>query len=304
MSPTVTIDPTICRLESVPRSDWAKHRSRATRDLGRLVLACCLTGKWGYPFLLLSRTGSLLLSEKYSAFAIDRVYANVPEGWGWIGRRLDRYVLDLPVHRAVRARFDFVVRHGSAVIERLLAEEAEPVAVLSVPCGLGRDLCAIYAPLQLRHPNLAHRLVLYGLDVDFEGNVLEEARRRARQAGVPIHLIQANALHATFWAWLAETDTPLGLVNCIGLAPWLTPPELRALLTRFAAHLRPGGYVLIDRWNHGKHGKWGAAADIHANYHTHEEYREHIAGCGLRLLTSDVLGEDEGMAYLLQKGTR
>lgn len=291
----------IARLESAPRPEWAKHRRRATRDLGRLVLFWLLTGRWRYPILLLSQTGYLLAREKYSAFAIDRVYANTPDGWGWVGRRLDRYLLDLPVHQAVRARFEFVVQNATDVIERLLGQGADRLAVLSVPCGLVRDLYTIYMRLRPRHPEIADRLVLYGLDVDFEGNVLEEARRRALEAGVPIHLIQANALNPSSWSWLRETGTSLSLVNCIGLAPWLTPGELRALLARFWAHLRPAGYVLIDRWNHGRHGRWGEAADIHANYHTHDEYLEHIRSTGFRLLKSEVLGEAEGMAYLLQK---
>ena len=301
MSHSGTATQTITRLESAPKSESAKHRHRATKDLRRLLLCWCLSGKWHYPILLLSRTGYLLARDKYSAFSIDLVYANSPAGWGWIGRRVDRYVLNLPVHQAVRARFDFVVRHGTALIEQLLAQGDDRLAVLSVPCGLARDLCTIYARLRPRHRDLARRLALYGLDVDFEGNVLQEAQRRATAAHVSIRLIQANALDPKSWAWLAETDASLGLVNCIGLAPWLTPAELRALLHRFAAHLRPGGYVLLDRWNRGQHGKWGPAAEIHANYHTDGEYLEHIQACGFALVTSEVLGDDEGMGYLLQK---
>ena len=301
MSLSIAVSQPITRLQSVPHTEWAKHRYQATKDLRRLLLSWCMTGKWHYPFLLLSRTGYLLARDKYSAFSIDRVYANTPEGWGWIGRRVDRYLLDLPVHRAVRARFEFVVGNGTEIVEQLLAQRADRLAVLSVPCGLVRDLCTIYARLRLGHPDIAERLVLYGLDVDFEGNVLEEAQRRARQAGVPIHLIQANALHPRSWSWLSGQEPSFSLINCIGLAPWLKPWELRSLLERFADHLHPGGYVLIDRWNHGKHGKWGKGADIHANYHTREEYREHIQMCGFTLLKSEILGEDEGMGYVLQK---
>ena len=143
---------------------------------------------------------------------------------------------------------------------------------------------------------------MYGLDLDYEGNVLVEAQGRAREASVPIHLVQANALRPATWSWLAASGPPLGLINCIGLAPWLTGTELRALLVRFAAHLGPTGYVLIDRWNQGKHARWARAAEIHPNYHTHGEYEEHIGTCGYTLLEAEVLGEEEGMGYLLQKG--
>ena len=105
MGPSLAISPGITRLERAPRSDSAKHRYRAGKDLRRLLWSWWLAGKWHYPVILISRTGRLLAQEKYSAFAIDRVYANTPDGWGWVGRRLDRYLLNLPVHRAVRARF-------------------------------------------------------------------------------------------------------------------------------------------------------------------------------------------------------
>ncbi len=302
MSQSAAVSGTITHLEDAPTWDWAKHRHRATKDLRRLLLSWLLTGKWHYAFLLLSRTGYLLAREKYTAFSIDRVYANTPSGWGCIGHWLDRYVLNLPVHRAVRARFEFVVRHATEILDRQFTQTTTRLSVLSIPCGLVRDLCAIYNRLGLQHPNIIHRLTLYGLDLDFEGNVLQTALQRAQDAHVPIYLIQGNALHPKSWYWLAEKETSFSLINCIGLAPWLTPGELRTLLRRFAAHLQPAGHVLLDRFNPGKHGKWGKAADIYANYHTDDEYREHIQACGFTLLKSEVLGEDEGMGYILQVG--
>lgn len=298
-----TATPVITRLEPRPPSDSAKHRARARKDLRRLVLTWCLSGRWHYAALLLSRTGHLLAREKYSAFAIDRVYANAPEGWGWVGRRLDRYLLNLPVHRGVRARFDFVVRNGTEAVDGLLAGGVERVAVLSVPCGLVRDLCTIYGALRGWRADLGERLVLYGLDLDFEGSVLEVARRRALEAAVPIRLVQASALDPRCWAWLAEREPVFAVINCIGLAPWLAPAELGRLLGRFAARLDPAGCVLVDRWNRGAHAAWGAAAEIHAHYHTDEEYRAHAAACGLVVAKTEILGPNEGMGYVLRRPT-
>ena len=93
------------------------------------------------------------------------------------------------------------------------------------------------------------------------------------------------------------------MINCIGLAPWLTPAELRGLLRRFAAHLHPAGCVLVDRWNRSVHAEWAEDAEIHVNYHTHEEYRDHAEACGFALLKCEVLGGNEGMAYVLQRGS-
>src|SRR5262245_43907635 len=111
----------VVRLQTDRPAHWAKHRSRAKLDTRRLLRSWLLSGRWHYYFLLLSETGSLLAREKYSAFAIDRVYANQPAGFGWLGRRLDRFLLDLPVHRAVRDRMGFVTRNLTAAVRTLHA---------------------------------------------------------------------------------------------------------------------------------------------------------------------------------------
>jgi hypothetical protein len=288
-------------LLTAPTVEWAKHRSQARSGLRRLLRSWFLAGKWHYFFLLFSETGMLLSREKYSAFAIDRVYADRPGGWGWLGRRLDRYLLDLPVHRAARQRFAFVTRSMAAAIQSQLADRGERVTVLSAPCGLVRDLCTTYEMLLRLDPDSARGLRFYGLDLDFEGRVLEEARRRASAAGVPIRLVQANILDDSAWSWLRREAGPLAVVNCIGLAPWLSPDEVAGLLPRFAVHLRVGGYLLLDRFNQGKHNKLGEGAEIHAHYHTDDAYRDYFRSSGLVLEARETLGDDEGMGYLLRK---
>jgi hypothetical protein len=218
-----------------------------------------------------------------------------------LGRRLDRYLLDLPVHRAARERFAFVTRSMAAVIRDQLADGNEQVTVLSAPCGLVRDLCVTYKSLRHQAPDHGRSFRFYGLDLDFEGRVLEEARRRARTAGVPIRLVQANILDDATWSWLRREAGPLAVVNCVGLAPWLGPDEVAELLRRFAVHLRVGGYILLDRFNQGKHNKLGEGAEIHAHYHTDDAYRDYFRASGLILKARETLGGDEGMGYLLRK---
>jgi cyclopropane fatty-acyl-phospholipid synthase-like methyltransferase len=175
------------------------------------------------------------------------------------------------------------------------------VAVVSVPCGLVRDLCTVHKALRVHRTDLGRRLRLFGLDLDHEGRVLDEAQRRARAAGVPIRLVQANALEDAPWTWLRQTAGWLTVVNCIGLSPWLSPEEMQALLRRCAEHLRPGGQVLLDRFNQGKHNKLGEQAEILAHYHTDEDYRAYVRAAGLTVQTWEHLGEHEGMGYVLRK---
>src|SRR5262249_499048 len=178
---------------------------------------------------------------------------------------------------------------------------SEGVTVLSAPCGLVRDLCTAHEMLLHQVPGAGRSLRFYGLDLDFEGRVLEEARRRARAAGVPIRLVQANILDDTAWSCLRRQAGPLAVVNCIGLAPWLSPDEVAGLLRRSAVNLRVGGYVLLDRFSQGKHNKLGDGAEIRAHYHTDEAYRDYFRASGLILEARETLGDDEGMGYVLRK---
>jgi hypothetical protein len=295
-----TADCPVVTLESAPRVEWARHRSRARGDLGRLLVSWLASARWQYFCLLLSDTAYLLAREKYSAFAIDRIYADTPSGFGWLGRRLDRYVLDLPVHRAVRDRFRFVTRHLTEAIQQSLAEFLE-VEVLSVPCGLVRDLTTVYQQLGRKDPDAAQRVKFYGLDLDYEGRVLEEARRRARSSGAPITFVRANALEGRTWSWLRQQVSTLSVISCIGFSPWLAPDELGMLLRCFGEHLRTSGYLLLDRFNPGRHSQMGKRAEIHAHYHSDEHVREHLEAAGLAVQMSAVLGDNEGMGYVAQK---
>lgn len=305
MHATMVSRPGITRLTLVPRSEWAKHRSKSTRNLWHLFWYWLVTGKWSYLPLLLSRTGYLLAREKYSAFAIDRVYENRARGLGRIGRRMDRYLLDLPVHVAVRERFDFVVHAATEAICELLARDGGMVSVLSVPCGLVRDLCRIYGLVASRETahvrETGRRLHFYGVDLDFEGQVLVEAGRRASRCGLPVQLVQANVMDGSLWSWVGKNRLEFSLVICIGLSPWLTAGELRMLIRRFADHLAHGGYVILDRFNRGRHSEMGAHAEIHANYHSDEDYRNHLSSSSMQLLRTVTLGDNEGTGYLLQK---
>jgi hypothetical protein len=292
---------TLLRLVDDPRAEWAKHRARARKDLRHLLRSWLLTGRWHYFFLLLSDTGDLLIRQKYSAFATDRVYANEPGGWGWLGRKLDRYVLGLPVHRAVRERFAFVAQTLAEVVRQRLQASKQPVAVLSAPCGLVRDLCRVYAMVCSGTDAARDRVVFYGFDLDFEGRVLEVARQRAAAVGLPLHLVQANLLDDAPWHWLEERGFPLSIVNCIGLTPWLSEPELTTLLQRFAKHLGPGGYVLLDRFNRGKHSNLGEGAEIRAHYHSAQVYQDAFHASGLAIQACKPFGDEEGTGYLLQK---
>jgi SAM-dependent methyltransferase len=271
-------------------------------DMRQLLGSWFLSAKWQYYFLLLSDTGALLAREKYSAFAIDRIYADEPSGRGWLGQRLDRYLLDLPVHRAVRDRLAFVTRRLTGAVQEMLARDLGPVTVLSVPCGLGRDLGIVHGRLRDLDAGTARRLRLYGVDLDYEGRILDEARRRAQAAGVPVRLVQASILAEATWAWLRAEAGPLAAVNCIGLTPWLVPDELRALLATFALHLRPGGCVLLDRFNRGKHSNLGAAAEIHAHYHSDEVFRDAITASGLAVEACETFHGGEGVGYVLRAG--
>jgi SAM-dependent methyltransferase len=97
----------------------------------------------------------------------DHIYRNQPSGRGAIGRWLDARLLALPAARSFRSRYlaarDEVAR---VVVERVRRGDDRMVAVLSVPCGIPRELADAAAMAATQLGGLPDRVEFHGLDLD------------------------------------------------------------------------------------------------------------------------------------------
>src|SRR2546430_5579534 len=70
----------------------------------------------------------------------DHIYRNEPSGRYGVGRLLDRVLLKLRGARSMRSRFFHSRREILRAVREMSGVNTGPITVLSVPCGIARDL--------------------------------------------------------------------------------------------------------------------------------------------------------------------
>jgi hypothetical protein len=170
----------------------------------------------------------------------DHIYRNEPSGVGAIGRWLDARLLTLPAVRSFRSRY-LAARHEVArvVLERLRRDSAGRIRVLSVPCGIPRELADAADEVRRQYGEVPDRVEFHGIDLD--AGVLEEASAFAKARalrGFRVH--QGDAL--------SRSTYPAGLacITCTGLAEFLDDEELAQLYGICFEALEPGGLFITS----------------------------------------------------------
>jgi len=143
--------------------------------------------------VLPSALASDILLRGYDPRTLDRVYRDRAAGsLGPIGRVVDRLVLDMPLHEALRERFDAAVGELCAAVVGRTRESELPCRVLMAPCGLGREILAADSRLRIRHPELVNAVEWFAAENPVDPGVLVEAAERSAAAGVSVRWLARN----------------------------------------------------------------------------------------------------------------
>lgn len=257
----------------------ARHTAARRSTAGELVWKMAKTGRVHYVALLLSDYGRQILTDKYDAFTTDKAYTVEPGGLlGPVGRLIDRFVLNFPLHVALRQRLALVVDTLTRQIEARVPRDG-PVQVLSAPCGLARDV--ITTAQRLREGDGDIPLELTGVDIDETGTVLEEAARRAAAAGVEMEFLREDLFAPeTTLSARASQASGFDLVNSIGLTAWIDLPDVERLAARYAELLAPGGSLVIDNFREHKHSHLGDLLEMPTRYHPEDAFRAALESAG------------------------
>ncbi|PWT82678.1 MAG: hypothetical protein C5B57_08295 [Blastocatellia bacterium] len=177
----------------------------------------------------------------------DHIYRGEASGRGMFGRSLDALLLGLPAARAFRFRYA-VARDEIArfVLERL-GRGADAIAVLSVACGIPRELTDAGALVREHIGWLPHWISFYGLDLDRD--VLAEAQRFAAERG----LASFQAIHGDALDRHAYPEA-IDFVSCTGLTEFLEDDVVVRLYELLFDVLEPGGCLLTS----GMQRRWAA----------------------------------------------
>jgi putative methyltransferase len=222
-----------------------------TRRTANLVGKFARDGRPGlialYYILRLSDLAREGIDRSGSYRFADHLYRNQASGRTWLGRWLDRRLLDLPASKAMRRRCtrarDEMHRAFKA---HIAAGRPEPFRILTVPCGIPRDVRDFAAQLAEQDRAFLPRVEYTGVDLD--SDVVQAAT--AFLAGLAfrsLRVVQGNALDpATLEAerhhFIAST----------GLGEFLNDNDLAVFYRNVFAGLAPGGILFTSAAAHDK----------------------------------------------------
>ena len=191
-----------------------------------------------YAVLRLSDLAREGLDHSGSHRFADHIYRNVPSGRFVVGRWLDALLLSLPATRSFRQRYLAARDEIVAFVTERAGAAGCSIDVLSVPCGIPRELAD--AAQALRQANVPLNAVrFHGLDLDTD--VLREAAAFAARRGLhPFTTHRGDALDRT--SYPARAD----LITSTGLAEFLSDEELARLYAIGFDVLTPGGLLVTS----------------------------------------------------------
>lgn len=232
-----------------------------------------------------------ILTRGYDARTLERVYANQPSGdLGPVGRLADRKVLDLPVHEGLRERRDAAVGEMAAAALIAAREGAGEFRLLCAPCGLASELEGLARRLRSR-PEVFAKVHCWGVDPDPSGDVLPEARLRARESGLRATFIREDLRRRKEVADVVQAEGPFHLVSCLGVAPQFSLEETADIVRYYTRVLAAGGTLLLDRWEPVDNSPMAAELGIRMQFQGSGAFRRMLAEEGLLIEREHPTGE-------------
>lgn len=190
------------------------------------------------PLYALLRTSDLAregIENSGSYRFADHVYRGRASGRLGVGKLLDGALLHMRAASSMRSRF---LHSRAAILAAALRHpEARPFRVLSVPCGIARELVEAAQILRLADPSLSARASFFGIDLD--PRPLELSRKLA--TGLPIfRFLQADALD------VAAYPPELDVIVSTGLGEFLDDEQLVRFYAICRTALREGGSLVTS----------------------------------------------------------
>ncbi len=177
----------------------------------------------------------------------DHVYRNAASGRNWLGHALDRLLLDLKGARSMRSRFFHSQRETLRCLRETAAarraapmrgESSKAIVVVSVPCGIARDLLAVADVLRETDPSLYNQVRFVGIDLDPEA--LEISKQLTGGAHAAFEFRCSDALNP------GTIPAGAAVIVSLGFGEFLTDDPLREFYRLCRASLSPGGRFLTS----------------------------------------------------------
>lgn len=213
----------------------------------------------------------------------DHIYRNEPSGRFGFGRMLDRVLLKLKGARSMRSRF----LHSRLEIMRAIeaTDEQRPMTVVSIPCGIARDLFDVAETLRRSDPGRYERTTFVGIDIDPEP--LELSRELTDDHGC-FEFTCGDALRP------GTIPTGVDVIVSLGFGEFLADGILYDFYRRALCALRPGGRFITSAMNRDRVSDYLARelAELHTHYRSTHQLRALLTSAGFASVrtTNDAVG--------------
>ena len=235
------------------------------------------------PIYALMRTSDLAregIEHSGSYRFADHVYRNEPSGRFGVGRALDAVLLRMRGARSMRNRFHHarneIVGGARALSAHAASDPAManvPFRVLSIPCGIARDLVLAAHTLERDLPDLYSRSTFFGIDLD--PTPLQLSRELARN-DAHFFFTRGDALDP------ATYPSELDVITSTGLGEFLDDELLVRFFRNCHDRLRAGGTFVTSGMQPDRVADYlmRQLAELHAHYRRPDEIirRLHEAG--------------------------
>jgi hypothetical protein len=275
------------------------NRTRTTQSIPRKLLR---EGKLHLlPVYALMRTSDLAregIENSGSYRFADHVYRNEPSGRFGIGRALDAVLLRMRGARSMRNRLHHTQREIVAAARAAHARESAtgqggqlaPFRVLSVPCGIARDLVGAAHRIETELPGVYARSTFFGVDLDAEPLELSRAMAGGDDRFV---FTRGDALDVN--ALPAEMDT----IVSTGLGEFLDNELLVRFYTNCHQRLRYGGTFVTSGMQPDRVADYlmRKLAELHTHYRRGDELIRWLYTAGFHEVS--VRRDDVGLQSLV-----
>lgn len=213
----------------------------------------------------------------------DHIYRNEPSGRFGVGRVLDRVLLKLKGARSMRSRF----LHSRLEILRAIeeTESTRHLTVVSIPCGIARDLFDVAETLRRSDPRRYDATTFIGIDIDPEALDLSLDLTRGHRS---FEFRCADALVAD------ALPRGVDVIVSLGFGEFLVDGILYDFYRRCLSALRPGGRFITSAMSRDRISDYLARelAELHTHYRSAHQLRALLTSAGFTSVrtTSDAVG--------------
>lgn len=244
----------------------------------------------------------------------DHIYRNEASGRFGVGRVLDRMLLGLRGARSMRSRFvhsrheiRLAIEDAAHALRNANTSEAlgypekdklhrRQITVVSVPCGIARDLFDVAETMKVTDPASYERVRFVGIDLDPEPLALSYSLTRDHKS---FRFTCADALQP------GALPSNVDVIVSLGFGEFLSDGVLFDFYRRCHSALKPHGRFITSAMSRDRVADYLARelAELHTHYRSGEQLRSLLTSAGF--VNTCTFNDDVGLQTLAvaEKGT-